>query len=153
VTVDGVWIGDRIYWTLTERNYKKLRQSHWGTHLKHHCNYSMHKFFSVFPSHCRWLWVPELFPASATATLYWLIHSSTNWLHSTDWLTAAPNLSRLYLGTDPTENTVSHCYSSIVGMETCLFAKPLLSNGCCIFAHLAIVVQQQAYMPQYNTTA
>jgi hypothetical protein len=22
VTIDGVWIGNRIYWTFTERNYK-----------------------------------------------------------------------------------------------------------------------------------
>jgi hypothetical protein len=43
------------------------------------------------------------------------------------------NLSRLlHLGTDRTENTV-HCCSSTVAAGTCLFAKPLLSNGCCIF--------------------
>jgi hypothetical protein len=30
-----------------------------------------------------------------------------------------------------------------------LFAKPLLSNGCCIFAYFAVVAQQCVYMPQY----
>jgi hypothetical protein len=29
-----------------------------------------------------------------------------------------------------------------------LFAKPLLSDGCCIFAYLAVVAQQWVYMPQ-----
>jgi hypothetical protein len=31
VTGDGVWIGNRIYWTLTGRNYKYLLQSQWVT--------------------------------------------------------------------------------------------------------------------------
>jgi hypothetical protein len=35
-------------------------------------------------------------------------------------------------------------------VETCLYAKPLLSDGCCIFACLAVVAQQRVYMPQYN---
>jgi hypothetical protein len=34
-----------------------------------------------------------------------------------------------------------------VAVQTCLYAKRLLSNGCCIFAYLAVVVQQQVYMP------
>jgi hypothetical protein len=34
-------------------------------------------------------------------------------------------------------------------MQTCLFEQPLLSNGYCIFAYLAVVAQQQVYMPQY----
>jgi hypothetical protein len=34
----------------------------------------------------------------------------------------------------------------IVAMQTCLFVKPLLSNGCCIFAYLTVVAQQQVYM-------
>jgi hypothetical protein len=46
------------------------------------------------------------------------------------------------------------CYSAIVSIETCLFAKPLLSNGSCIFAYLAVVAQQRVYMLQYiNSTA
>jgi hypothetical protein len=35
-------------------------------------------------------------------------------------------------------------------MGTCLFAKPLLSNGSCRFAYLAVVAQQRVYVPQYN---
>jgi hypothetical protein len=44
----GFWIGYWIYWPLTDRNYKKLRQSQEITHSKYHCNYSTHKAFSVF---------------------------------------------------------------------------------------------------------
>jgi hypothetical protein len=36
-----------------------------------------------------------------------------------------------------------------VAQGTCLFAKPLLSNGCCIAASFAIVAKQRVYMPQY----
>jgi hypothetical protein len=28
VATGGVWIGNRIYWTVAERNYKELRQPH-----------------------------------------------------------------------------------------------------------------------------
>jgi hypothetical protein len=38
----------------------------------------------------------------------------------------------------------------IVAVQTCLFAKPLLSNGCYIFAYIAVVAQQGVYMPQYE---
>jgi hypothetical protein len=37
----------------------------------------------------------------------------------------------------------------IVAAQTCLFAKPLLSNGCCIFAYLAVIARQWFCMPQY----
>jgi hypothetical protein len=30
-------------------------------------------------------------------------------------------------------------------MGTCLFAKPLISNGSCKFSYLAVVAQQQVY--------
>jgi hypothetical protein len=42
-----------------------------------------------------------------------------------------------------------HCYSSIVAVGTCLFAKNLLNNGCCIFAYHMVVAQQRIYMQQY----
>jgi hypothetical protein len=40
------WIGNKIYWTLTERNYKWLWQFLWVTDSKDHCNYITHKAFS-----------------------------------------------------------------------------------------------------------
>jgi hypothetical protein len=43
------------------------------------------------------------------------------------------------VGIGPVENTTHYC-SSIVAVGTCLFAKPLLSNGCCIFAYSVAVV-------------
>jgi hypothetical protein len=38
---------------------------------------------------------------------------------------------------------------SIVVMETCLFAKLLLSNRCCMFVYLVVIAQQWVCMPQY----
>jgi hypothetical protein len=52
VTVDGVWIGNWIYWALNTRNYRLLWESHWVTHSKDHCNCSTHKVFSVFTGCC-----------------------------------------------------------------------------------------------------
>jgi hypothetical protein len=51
VTIDGVWIVNRIYWTLTlvtTNNYDSLT----FTHSKNHCNYSTHEVFSVFITRC-----------------------------------------------------------------------------------------------------
>jgi hypothetical protein len=45
---------------------------------------------------------------------------------------------------DCTENTTLHRCSSIVATGTCFFVKPLLSNGCCIFAYLTVIAQQHA---------
>jgi hypothetical protein len=50
---------------------------------------------------------------------------------------------------DRTENTVPLLLFPIVAVQTCLFAKPLLSNGCCIFAYLVVVAQQWVYTPHY----
>jgi hypothetical protein len=47
---------------------------------------------------------------------------------------------------DRTEDA-ARCRTSVVG--TCLFPKPLLSNGSCIFAYLAVVAQQRVCMLQY----
>jgi hypothetical protein len=35
-------------------------------------------------------------------------------------------------------------------MGICLFEKTLLSNGCCIFAYLAVVAQQRVHEQQYS---
>jgi hypothetical protein len=55
------------------------------------------------------------------------------------------------LGTDRTGNAFHQFCSSIVAIGTCLFEKPLFSNGCCIFDHLVVVAQQRIYMPLYIT--
>lgn len=57
-------------------------------------------------------------------------------------------LTVLHLGIDHTLNTVSLLLYLIVVMETCLFAKLLLSNGCCVFAYLTAVAQEGVYLPQ-----
>jgi hypothetical protein len=51
---------------------------------------------------------------------------------------------------DSTENAVLLLLFQIVAVQTCLSAKPSFSNGCCIDAYLAVVTQQQVYMPQYE---
>jgi hypothetical protein len=49
VTRDVVWIGNQIYWTLTECNYKWPSQ--WVTCSEDHCTYStLIKVLSVFTS-------------------------------------------------------------------------------------------------------
>jgi hypothetical protein len=41
------------------------------------------------------------------------------------------------------------CCCSIVSVGTCLFEKPLLSKGSCIFAYLAVDAQHRVYILQY----
>lgn len=48
-----------------------------------------------------------------------------------------------------TEKTFPLLLYPIFAVETHLFSKPLLNNGCRIFAYLAVIVQQRVYMPQY----
>jgi hypothetical protein len=62
---------------------------------------------------------------------------SSYWLNSTSCSSKLVPLITSRLGR--TENTVLHCCSSIDSVGTCLFAKPLLSNGSFIFAYLALV--------------
>jgi hypothetical protein len=51
--------------------------------------------------------------------------------------------------TDRTEKTVPLLLHRISVAKTRSFGKPLRSNGCCIFAYIAVVAQQRVYMPQY----
>jgi hypothetical protein len=50
---------------------------------------------------------------------------------------------------DGTENIVPLLLYPTVGVETRLFAKPLLRNGCCISGYLTVIAQEEVYMPQY----
>jgi hypothetical protein len=47
-------------------------------------------------------------------------------------------------------NTASHC-CQIVSIWIWLFEKPLLSNGCCTFAYLVVITQQQVNMLHYKS--
>jgi hypothetical protein len=55
----------------------------------------------------------------------------------TDPLTHWPCLE--YLGTGDVENTASIFRYSLVAVEACLFAEPLLSNSYCMVAYFAVV--------------
>jgi hypothetical protein len=48
---------------------------------------------------------------------------------------------------DSTENTVLLLLFPTVAMQTCLFAQPLFSYGCCIVASFTVVAWQWVYMP------
>jgi hypothetical protein len=50
-----------------------------------------------------------------------------------------------HLGMNRAENTVPVLLFPVVSMQTCLFAKPFLSNGCCIAASFAVVAEQRIY--------
>jgi hypothetical protein len=55
------------------------------------------------------------------------LNSSANW----------PCLQ--HFGTDRVENVTSILLYSLIAVETCLFAEPLLSNGCCTVACFAVI--------------
>jgi hypothetical protein len=79
--------------------------------------------------------------------------SVLTFLPAGDCLTANSLLQLSYLqhiGMDRTVNTVFLLLFPIVAVQTCLFTKPLLSNDCYIFAYIAVVTQQQVYMPHYE---
>jgi hypothetical protein len=52
---------------------------------------------------------------------------------------------------DRTENTIPLLLYPNVAMETRLFAKPLLSNVCFIFAYLTVIAQQRVSMPHCSS--
>jgi hypothetical protein len=53
---------------------------------------------------------------------------------------------------DRIKNTVPNFCRSPVDMGISLFAKPLLSDGSCIFAYLAFIAQHWVYMMQNKRT-
>jgi hypothetical protein len=51
-------------------------------------------------------------------------------------------------GTDRVESTPPRCCSTIVSVRSCLFVKPLLSNGSCIFLCLDKSLAATSYVGQ-----
>jgi hypothetical protein len=95
------------------------------------------------PGYTRRQWVPFSSPPTSRRATVEVFDPA-----STQDPTSSHQLSCLYLGTDRTENIVPLLYRT-VAMETRLFAKPLLSKSCSIFAYLAVDAQQRVFMPQY----
>jgi hypothetical protein len=56
-----------------------------------------------------------------------------------DCLTTNSLLQLACLGTDRTENTVFLLLFLLTAVQTCLFAKQLLSNGCCIATSFVVI--------------
>jgi hypothetical protein len=109
------------------------------------------------------LWLPNLSPGSATSFSQQQLSRTEPQQQSshslTDYLIHQPtNSTQLILTNNCHVYNMSAriaqkaqllcCCLHDVSVETHLFAKPSLSNGCCIFAYLAVVAQQRVYMPQ-----
>jgi hypothetical protein len=111
----------------------------------------------LLDSSCQWqmfpfFWVPRLSPASATSFSQQQLTITEPQLLS-DSLTHQPTpltCPAYNISAQTAQKTPFLCCNSIVAMQTCLFAKPLLSNSCCILAYLVVVAQQRVYMPHYS---
>jgi hypothetical protein len=96
----------------------------------------------------RFLWIPKLSLASATS--FWQQQLTvtepqkfSNWIQ----LLTGPSYNISTRTTYKTSLPLLLC--SLIAMETCLFAEPLVSNGCCIVVCFMVVAKQWVYMPQY----
>jgi hypothetical protein len=107
VTIDGVWIGNLIYWTLTEHALR---------------------FLSLLYLH--WLSTGNGFQRRSFLSFRVHVLSGRRLLHKSFpgfWLTET---SRYYIGgflyaivTDRVEDTAPYCFSSIVAVGTCLWSR------------------------------
>jgi hypothetical protein len=91
-------------------------------------------------------------PASNSNSWQWLncsCHLTLHWLTDSSQLNST-NCPAYNITAWTTQKTLFLCCSSVVAVETCLFAKLLLSNSCCMFAYLMVIAQQRVYMPQYE---
>jgi hypothetical protein len=75
--------------------------------------------------------------------------SRSKWLATVSQLTHCSSCRAYNILARNTQKTPFLLTLSNVGVQTCLFAKSLLSNGCCIAPSFAVVAWQRVYMPQY----
>jgi hypothetical protein len=131
VTIYGVWIGNWIYWTLTDLWQVIISVSLIHTlysSLEHTLKSSKPAvsspvFWRTFPSSR----FPNCSQASATAILDWLTGSRL-----VLFITSRHRLRRKH-------HFSLLLYPIVVFLEICLFLELLLSNGCCIFAYFVAV--------------
>jgi hypothetical protein len=116
VTIDGVWLSNRIYWTLTERNYDSLTELHTPqiTVTTPHIKSTQPVFTSRF------------LVTDPNKVLCFCAHVLTGWRLTHDSLLTAPTVLLLHFGTDGTENTVNMLPSPIVAAQACFFRRRCL---------------------------
>jgi hypothetical protein len=158
LTVYGVWIGNWIYWILTNPWLQVII----AVSLIHTlCNSLQHvlNLLSLLCLHHSsgngfqrrtfpFLWVPELSPASATATLAdWLTNQPTNQPTNrpSDWLLTSqygPRRKHFSAVAVPLLRSCLFGFPLLLYpiVAVLFFAEPLLRHGSYIFAHSAAVV-------------
>jgi hypothetical protein len=145
VTLYGVWICNRLYWTLTERKYDSPAELHTPkiTVTTVHVKRSQFVISSPVVAWWRFRTVPSasvltFIPAGDCLVANSLFQLST--LNS-----ALANCFAYNISARTAQKAPFLCYC----FQTCLFAKPLLSNGCCI-APFAVVAWQRIYDGSYT---
>jgi hypothetical protein len=141
VTVDGVWIGDCIYWPLSYIQLVAI-----STHSEDHCNYSTHKFFCGFtsrflvtdPNNVLYLYpyrltnIPQLTNSQAGGRLTLAYYSSFHWL--TNY-----SQSRRHIAIDSQSTSKSWCrapsgandqiFITLWQLLSCFYGAPSLTRG------------------------
>jgi hypothetical protein len=104
VTIYEFWIGNRIYWTLTERTYKYGLCSHCSTHFTNHCNHSTHKVFLVC---C----LNQSLPGDGSQQCPLLPCSRSYWLETVSQITHSSNCPAYNISARITQKTPFLYYS------------------------------------------
>jgi hypothetical protein len=121
--MDGFGIGDRIYWTLL---YSSL------LHFTFHYYTSVHSH--VFTNRC-------LVAAFNGGRSLPLDSRTVPGLSYQQLSTVFTNCPAYNISARTAQKTVPLLLCPIVAVETHLFEKLLIRNGCCIFIYLAVVAQ------------
>jgi hypothetical protein len=128
VTMDGVWIGEWIYWPLihTTWNYKQLQRYHWSTHFTNHYTLSLLQPFIVFPSRCLVTTLNNEDSSASVLTPLPLANTTHNWTVNWNWV-------EFYITTDGQPANLSWNKAPIWGLRPdliyCLTVAGLLIWG------------------------
>jgi hypothetical protein len=140
VTICGIWIGDWIYWPLTGRNYKQLRQFHWVTHSKDHCNHSLLCLHQLLPGddsqQC------PLFSCSRSYRLATVSQRTpcSSCRRSTDWLSLTVLLITSRHGLHKKTPFLCCCFQLLPCTHACFWRRYSAAS-------FTVVALQRVYMP------